>query len=226
MKNFTPWYATKGRKNAQKLPALPPNTEVVFEIGGKRFYRYVNELDMPAQRALSASDFYTELEQKIEKEYLSVLFDTINECVNSGKISEIAVLTRYAQERLNHITHLGLMYKLASVMYIAEDENPEVFDIVFAEKKIAFWKEHTKDLDAFFFQMPIGACIPFLQDYEQNLQSYSKIQLSELAQMYEYHSQVLYGLKSGSALREKLQKLILENEQLASFVDALSINTF
>jgi hypothetical protein len=218
-----PWYATK--KSIKKLPVLPPNTEVVFEVEGKRFYRYINELEMPAQRALSASDFYTELEQKIEKEYLSVLFDTINDCVNAGKVSEIAVLTRYAQERLNHITHLGLMYKLASVMYIGEDENPEVFDMIVAQKKIAFWQAHTKDLDAFFLQMPIGAYIPFLRAYEQNLATYSQMQASEIAQMYAYHSQALSGLKSESALREKLQKLILENEQLASFVDALSINT-
>lgn len=221
-KNFNPWYAQtlKGERIG-----LPTNTEVVFEVGGKRFYRYINELDIPVQRALSASDFYTELEQKIDKEYLSVLFDTLSECVNAGKVGEIAVLTRYAQERLTHITHLGLMYKLASVMYIQEDENPETFDIIFAQKKIAFWQAHTKDLDAFFLQMPIGAYIPYLREYEQNLATYSKMQVSEIAHIYEYHSQALSGLKSESVLRERLQKLILENEQLASFVDALSINT-
>jgi hypothetical protein len=216
------------RKHNQKQSfahALPPNTEVVFEVGGRRFYRYINELEIPVQRALCASDFYTELEQKVEKDYLEVLFEAVLECINANKITDVVILVKEAKSRLTHITHLGLMYKLASVVYIEEGENPETFDIVFAEKKIAFWQEHAKDVDAFFLQMPIGAYIPYLQELGQSLQSYSQMQAMDIKQTYEHLSQAISGTKSESALKEKLQKLIEQNDLLANFVNEPSTNT-
>jgi len=133
-------------------------------------------LHYPVERALSATDIYAELEAKMSREYLIALFEELENSLNEGKLTTAVQTLNFAKQRLTHVTHLGLMYKLASVLYIAEDEDPNRYSLSEGEAKIEFWKAN-KGVKAFFLNLPIGELIPFSDSSEMSLESYTKAQL-------------------------------------------------
>lgn len=211
------WAMIIGKK--QPILEIPLGCEFAFEVGGKKYYKYSNELNIPVERALSAMDIYAELENKISNDYLRTLFGTITELCNTGKLVQIANLVNFANERLNDITHLDLMYKLASVIYIEIGEDYKVYDMAFNEKKIAFWKQHRKEVDTFFLPMPIGQWLPYLQSLETTLKDYSQMQAEEWERIFNYHTQLLSEVNDKSEWLNTLNLLKQKNSQLKNFLN-------
>jgi len=179
-----------------------------FEAGGRAYWKFADDLQLPFERAMAVMDWTREYDMRIDREYLRVIFETILACVDNGKISDIARLVGEASKRLENITHLGLMYKIASALYFETNEDPCKFSLEEAMHKIAFWKEHQKDIDAFFLQMPIGECVPYLHTLGETLESYSKMSMQELSEMFSLHSGILHSLPNTNELRTALQLLI------------------
>lgn len=202
----------KKKKEAKTQASAPIATglEFLFECGGKRYYHYPDELLLPVERALTANDVYAELEMRIERNYLEVLLRDSLDLLNQGKIIEAGVLLKYAQQRLEHITHRDLLYKLASVLYIEENEDPRSYSLAYNENKIAHWKAHSQDIDAFFLEKPIGALIPYFATSEQDLKTYSQMQGESLRQMYAYHLRLLSHSSASEDSRATLQ-LLMQN---------------
>lgn len=211
------WTKIIGKK--EPILEIPLGCEFTFEVGGKKYYKYVNELNIPVERALSAMDIYAELENKISNDYLRTLFGTITELCNAGKLVQIANLVNFANERLNDITHLDLMYKLASVIYIEVGEDYKTYDMAFNEKKINFWKKNHKDVNTFFLPMPIGQWLPYLQSLETTLKDYSQMQSEEWERIYDYHTQLLSEVNAKSESLNTLNSLKQKNSQLKNFLN-------
>lgn len=173
----------------QNFPA--PDMELAFQVGGKSFFAFKSEMGIPVERALSAQDVYTELDMGIDREYLEVFFESLVKLLDSGKLVDAASITKLAQSRLKHISNLGLMYKLASIYYVEENEDPYNWDFVIAEQKIAFWQAHEKDIEAFFLKTPIGRLLPSLGNSAMNLATYFLAQQEELSRILEQHMSLL-----------------------------------
>jgi|AntAceMinimDraft_13_1070369.scaffolds.fasta_scaffold35055_2 hypothetical protein len=172
------------------FPAKKPTTlglKFAFTCGGKNFYHFEDELHYPVERALSATDIYAELEAKMSREYLIALFDELEGYLNSGKLTSAVQTLLFAKDRLTHVTHLGLMYKLASVLYIGEDEDPNRYSLSEGEAKIAFWKKH-KGVKDFFLSLPIGELLPSFASSEMNLESYTQAQMESLGREESYQA--------------------------------------
>lgn len=208
------------KKNKTQASAPVQGLEFLFECGGKKYYHYADELMIPAFRALSAQDFYEELNCRIDREYLSTYFESIVTLLNKGKLVEAGAITKMAQDRLNHITNVDLLYKLASVLYIEEGEDPTRFSLAFAEQKIENWKKNGGHLDAFFLGKPLAAFIPFSQFSNGSIQEYSKAQMEEIVRMLEFHSQIMSEADANSDTLSSLKQQTGKNKTLLQFINS------
>lgn len=196
-----------------------PDTEFAFEVGGKRFFSFKNDMAMPVERALSAQDIYNEIALGVDKEYLKTLFTTLAKFLDKGKLVDASSLLKMASGRLTHISNVQLMYKLASVLYIEEGEDPRRFDMAAAERKIEFWLENEKDIEAFFLKMPIGEFLPYLGKSDMSFLSYSQTQLEQVSQMLEHHMNLL---SEESGVEEEKNTLKLQLQQIKTTLSYLT----
>lgn len=158
---------------------VPPTApyEIAFECGGRTYWKYTDEKSLPHLRWCAALDVIEQMQMKLDKDYLNAYFDAVMHACNTGKISDIAVITRNAKDSLNYVFNVRLMYNLAAVMYIdMEHENPNDFDPVFAEEKIKLWMEY-KDVESFFLSKPIINYLPQFDIFNTTIEDYIQKEL-------------------------------------------------
>lgn len=188
-----------------------------FTSGGVRFYQYQDDFSMPADRALSAMDIYEEVNQRIDREYLESYLTTLELLLNNGKLVDAANLTRLAKERMNHIANGQLLMKLATVVYIAEWENPTRYSLEDADKKIAHWQKHD-DVQRFFLRQPIAKYIPSFESANTNTLQYLKVQALEVQKHLAYHLSLL---SEPNAPKDLKASLTSQLEQANQFIQWL-----
>ncbi len=66
------------------------------------------------------------------------------------------------------------MYKLASVVFFDQYENPDVYEFKYGENKIRFWKKDIQ-MKSFFLQKPLMELIPYLRFAEGNIETFSQM---------------------------------------------------
>ena len=159
---------------------------------------------MPVERAFGARDVYTELDCGVDKKYLEVYFETIEALLDKGKLSQAAALTRLARERTKDISNAMLLFKLASVVFVGEDEDPYRYDMQQAEDKIAFWIKN-EDVERFFLNFPLNSYLTFLRFLDVSIASYFKVQGEQVAQALTYHISLLSEMPEKSKLKDYLQ---------------------
>lgn len=173
-----------------------------FMSGGVQYYRFEKALEIPYERALWASAYYTELESKCSREYLLKFSKAMDASLNDKRIryTDLAILNNQLKERLDFVVEPDLMWKIASVEFFDASENPYKYNQTHGLKKIAAWKKY-EDIEAFFLRMPIGDLIPYLQqsgvDTPTFFQTMEKVNVQ--------HLQVLSSLisKSSSTIRSE-----------------------
>ena len=188
---------------------VQPNHEIklAFTHDGVEYYMFVNEQNMPCERAFSAIDVYEELNQRITREYLESYFAAVLAATNAGDLVKVGNLTMYAQQRLAHITNVEILYKLASVLYFTKEENCYTYDREYNEAKIARWKAD-KNIDAFFLQTPIKNFLPSLDGSTLNTEIYTMAQNKELMRHLQYHLFILSESEKDKDLKLKLQNQV------------------
>ncbi len=174
------WWNRLFGKN--KFPRVEYQTKYAFTVGGVDYYEMDDLLNLPYERAVTCLAFYEEFNQRVNREYLVKHVEAMEKALQivPGQplgITDATMLTRYLKERLNFIIDGDLAYKLASVVYFDKTENPTVYDPKYNQAKIAFWKKEATAKE-FFFMQPLQKLIPFLKDYESNLETY--LQVTEL----------------------------------------------
>lgn len=151
----------------------------VFEVGGVMYYKVDSEFNMNCERALKCITFYQEMNQRVDREYLLAHTKAMTEKKKKGQltiqdVTDIFMWNDQLAERLNWIMDSDLIYKLASVVYFDENEDPQVYDFEYNRKKIDLWKKNT-NINSFFLSKPITELVPYLKDYEGNLEEYTKM---------------------------------------------------
>ena len=186
-----------------------PEHEVTlaFVHEGKEYFMFVNEQNLPSERAFSAIDIYEEMNQRMTREYLEVMLESVLNLVNKGDLVKISSIILFAQQRLEHITNIDILYKLASVLYFTKDENCYKYDREFNEKKIASWKA-SPDIDGFFLKTPIQSFLPSFDGSSLNTQSFTKVQNSEMISNMKFLSSILSGSEKNSDILTKLKSQI------------------
>lgn len=156
---------------------------VKFEGDDTQYYEFVDANMAPCHRMYAANQYYTELKQRIDRDYLIAHFNAILDCVNgkseknkgSVDIASIASLTTQALERTSWILEPESILKYASVVIFDESENPYDYDMKYnQEHKIRKWKE--MGLTSFFLSEPVKRLFPALNISAEDLDTYLKTQ--------------------------------------------------
>jgi hypothetical protein len=181
--------------------------EVVFQSGGVAYYRFSNEQRIPAFRAMAARDVFQELEFKTSREMATAYIDAAVEQLNAGELAKAGALLTMFRERMDYITNIDLLYKLASVLYLDNSENPEDYDAVYNYEKIQRWKRE-KDVEAFFLQTPIIEYLPFSDLQQIGLKRFTELQRSEDARQSQTLLRTLSPVEQNDATRAALHSLM------------------
>jgi len=160
----------------KKFPEQKYMIEEAFEIGGKKYYRFTDVFNLPIERGLMSLMVYEESRMKCSVEYLQKHIEATRKLLHAGKIDifRINQLNEQLNERINFVLDIDLLYKLASVVYFDENENPSLYDAEYCNKKIEFWKKN-KEVADFFLQKPLTELLPYLRNVDFNLSEYSTV---------------------------------------------------
>ena len=180
------------RKKFKSFGEFPFRIVPAFELGGTTYYEVENIFNTPCFRAMSAIKYYEEMRMKCTLEYLEAwteghsnlikqakeLFQSNGNRLNLAgifdKLNELDKRSTGLKERLNLAMDIDLVYKLASVVYFDETENPYQYEQQYGHKKIVQWNK-SEDVSAFFLRSPIKKLVPFLHGQEENILLYSEV---------------------------------------------------
>jgi len=182
----------KLRQKARDAKSVFPTSEHViewaFNCGGIDYYQFSDVFSLPYERGLTAVAIYNELDMRCTRDYLLLHTSAIDAILSSNEIDifKIKQLNEQMKQRLMLITDVDLLYKLASVVFFDKNENPAIYESDYSSKKIEHWKKHRGTSD-FFSQKPLMDLIPFLQNAEVDLSSFSALN----KELNEIHSEVI-----------------------------------
>jgi hypothetical protein len=187
--------------------------EFVFESGGIDNYKFVNEFNIPAERAMAAIDIQKELEERTDIKYHKTAYSTIIEMLKQGNNIGAGIVAQNSLERMDNISNMDLLYKLASVLYLWKGENPYKYDYEFAEKKIKHWKQD-KDIEGFFLKTPLRDYLPSFDGLQTNIRRYTVDQRKVMLQTLKSHLSMLSEKSKNQELSSTLKLQIEELEEL------------
>jgi hypothetical protein len=163
-----------------KFTATKHVTKYAFTVGGVDYKEFDTIANLPYKRALKFFSVYDELSMKCDAFYLDAHVKAVEKVLTTGKVglkelSSVLTLNNQLKERLTWVHSEDLVYKLASVVFFDNSENPDDWEWSYAAKKIEHWKKHESAL-AFFLHEPIVRLLPYLNDSATSSLSYTEIQ--------------------------------------------------
>lgn len=189
-------------------------TEYAFESGGVSYYCFSDNFNAYYERYMAAMDAINSLEQRVTREYLERHTTLVDEYVNAGKLSLIAVCNHNLRERMQHICNVDLLYQLASVWYFSKEENCYTWNPEIAERKIAQWKKD-KEVLSFFLQSPLKLYMPLPNSFNEILLTqYTQGQNLEELSALRFHLLQITETPKNKDLRSILLSKIAQLEKL------------
>lgn len=167
-----------------------------FKVGGKKYFMYADQMEVPAGRQFAALTIYNEMEMRCSREYLELHCKAMDNILSDPKkihIGYIGQLNFNLKERLDLMVIPEFIYKLASVVFFDETESPYRYDFEYNEKKIAAWKKDKGATLDFFLSTPLITLVPFLKEQK----TVSPIFLKIAEQIDAIHRQHLTDILSG-----------------------------
>ena len=162
-------------RNPHPFPLFNPDeNEIVFafELGGVKYYTFADPFKAPFERGLKNIEIHEEFRMRITKESLLLSLEFMEQMLNQGNIVEIANAIRSLKERMEWIVEPETLFRLASTLYFAENENPTTYSEDFNYKKIKHWMRNKETLHDFFLQKPICVLSPLLMASPDDTKTY------------------------------------------------------
>ena len=143
--------------------------EAVMKIDGffldkSQVYEFGDPLKMPQSRYIIFTEFYSDIEAGANNEFLNLALDTIIKALNYNKVVDASHAAMIMKDVINNQRPLDYYYRLASVLFLVENENPYNYDLELNEWKIEqmklqndrlfFWNMLTKNLSKLGLHLP------------------------------------------------------------------------
>jgi hypothetical protein len=171
-------------------PDIKDSVELAFTSGGREYFRFKDEREIPAGRYVHIDAFLKEHEIRMDLEtlrgYIQLMEDELSAKEGEIKVQNIAVILYKMKTRVNLAWNLDTIKRLASVVYFDKTEVLRGYDEEYGRKKIAWWDEN-KTLD-FFLQTPIVELLGLQGITETFLQTYIQEQTQVLQDLYSIPS--------------------------------------
>jgi hypothetical protein len=148
-----------------------------FQLGGTTYYMFDQTAEVPTGRMLAALAVYSEMEMKVDKEYLELHTKAMEKLLSDPKkinISYIVQINMNLKERLELMPLPDFVYKLASVIFFDNTESPYSYSFEYNKKKIEEWKKSGDTLD-FFLSRLSSELIPSLRSATGNSNTFFQV---------------------------------------------------
>lgn len=170
------------------------NFEIAFTLAGRNYYWVPDQTEIPAGRGLAALAIYEEMRMGVTKEYLELHCKAVKELLSQRKIdlTTLALIHNNLSQRAQLMILPDYVYKLASVVFIEQNESPFTYDWRLNQEKIELFKQHG-DL-SFFLTTPLRNLIPHLTLPENDIEKY----LQAVDRVDKLHQQILSDVLSSA----------------------------
>ena len=148
---------------------------ILKETGkGLKFYKFDDTNDMPYGRASYTLDYFEESRQRVTRERLEAHLTAMENAINSTHVQMTTIVKLVVQlrERLEMIFEPESLYKIASVIFFTEDENPNDYSFKKGQEKIKLFQKVGAD---FFLSIPIKNTLPIPDLSDSDFRAYLKI---------------------------------------------------
>ena len=156
---------------AALIPGKSPRQKA-FTFAGEDWYELKNPLDYGYERFMVMQQCTESLEYNMSRETLKAMLARFIELYESGKQAHALFIIKEIHDRLEWICEPDTMYKLASVVYLREDEDELTYNESLCQSKVARWKEGGNTSLSFFTAAPMKKFLPYLNLSDQDLLSY------------------------------------------------------
>ena len=163
--------------------------EYAFTSGGRHYFRFTSEVNIPFQRAIAARDILTEELWQITPVVLQGWAEGLISLVTDQKkpiekrMFEIGIMANRLKEQLGISFSLTRQMKLATVLYFDETENPLDYQYNYNAEKLKQWTADN-DISGFFLRLPDVVLMPssteFIKNFPTYLEAESKSQMDML----------------------------------------------
>ena len=168
-----------------KGPACEKQLIPAFEYARKQYFTFADIGDLPNERAIHAIRFAQENEMRCTLQFLQAHTEAIETAFNAKNYAKIITLNNDLKDRTEWLFSPSIIMKYASLLFLAEGENPNRYSETLANEKIQHWIDG--GLTNFFLQLPIKTLFPnqaFSLDSITDMQTYlSLIMKKELKQI-------------------------------------------
>lgn len=166
------------RKLRVKLFNTETATEAFRTKDGVTYYTFNDAFKMPAGRALCAVAIYEELRMRCTAEYLAKHVRATELLLSPSdkrlRLGELAQINQNLKDRLALAPFPDHIYKLASVTFFDENENPTSYDFAYNQRKIEKWKQDPAMLD-FFLKTKFKDLMPSLNSQDISASTFFKV---------------------------------------------------
>ena len=163
--------------------------------GGVRWFKYDNNLQLPAKRAIAAEVATRFAEMNLTKTILKNVIQEMKKHANSGDIVSLFALINEVQFRLDYIGEEETLLELAACYFCIEGEDQEDFQESFRKKKIDILKDDS-EAKGFFLQKAFELTMKFSDMSGTIIQDYLKLNKVDAEKLL----QILRQSKSGNTL--------------------------
>lgn len=162
------------------------SVELAFICGGREYYRFKDEREIPAGRYVHIDAFLKEHEIRMDLEtlkgYISLMKTELEGKDGQINVYNMTVILYKLETRTNMAWNIDTIKRLSSVVFFDKTENLRGYDEEYGKKKIAFWDEHG-NLD-FFLKTPICELLGLQGISETFLRTYIQEQTQTLKDLY------------------------------------------
>ena len=165
--------------DSQSKPIGFDKCEFVFvDSNGKRYYRFMNDFDIPVVRVGMIELKLKELSMGLDGSEVDLIAEAMEVAINrkdkrgmmSPDLGMIGHLTKELKNRKETLVHPDLLMSMVSYLYIREDENAALIDeTLHADKIEQFTKDSAGGLAGFFLNAGLSKYLPYLNKLESDL---------------------------------------------------------
>lgn len=162
-------------------------TNLVFHFvdsKGRRYFRYEDDFKMPLKRKGELEDLLIEMSASLTKTEDDEFLKAMEKANNEGDKNMMGYLLVQRRERKKWLVRAEIMWHMAAVVNIREDEINTEFDNEIQREKIETFKTDFKIHD-FFVTGGLTKYIPYLQKSEKDWITYIRGREAEAKAMSE-----------------------------------------
>jgi hypothetical protein len=192
-------YKLFGGSFADKYPDLQL---VSVDICGRKFWKFADDTQMPTFRACAYMNMSEMFDNRICHKDITFFCEQIENQLNrfldaqkdgntlKGLVTTINTINSYivALKRKNELAFsTDMIYNLASVVFMSEEENPYEYNPDLQGEKIEFWKSKA---DFFFCEKPVKELLPAYITSHTHYQTFIQELLKEEKKITDFLTQI------------------------------------